>query len=71
MYDAVELTARALHALEMSQRQRIELKSLNCKKQNTWNDGQMVLEALRKVSEALKSHFQMVRYIESEKEEKI
>lgn len=50
MYDAVELIARGLHALDTSQfqQQRIDLKSLNCKKETTW--GPTVLEAIRKVS---------------------
>ncbi|XP_021964384.2 glutamate receptor ionotropic, kainate 2 isoform X2 [Folsomia candida] len=48
MYDAVELIARGLHALDTSQfqQQRIDLKSLNCKKETTW--GPTVLEAIRK-----------------------
>lgn len=50
IYDSVELIGKGLHALETSQIQRIDLKSLNCKKQNTWQHGSLVLDALRKVS---------------------
>ncbi|CAL8109951.1 unnamed protein product [Orchesella dallaii] len=49
MYDAVELVARALFALNESYPHMIHMKSLNCKTQDTWQQGHLLLDVLRKV----------------------
>lgn len=49
MYDAVELVARTLEVLDSSQPQRIDVQSLDCRNQDKWQHGHIVLDVLRKV----------------------
>ncbi|CAG7717456.1 unnamed protein product, partial [Allacma fusca] len=52
IYDAIELYARALQALDTSQRGNFAPQSLNCNPANptdTWKQGHLLLDALKKV----------------------